>query len=210
MNSAYKNGLFIGVIILLSAGAFWVARTLPSSQPSKSSGSTGSLRCIPVYQSVLAGDTVTLSAFGGSGNYTWVAEDAEDSSGSGSIFTTRYTQGSVDGDPQRKPVVVRSGDDIAFCEVYVTEATFPQEATTPPLRCIPLYQALFQEQTARIVATGGSGTYTWSAGSSTPSSATGAVFNTTPQAGTVHHTVRISASGAIAECGIGVIQTPLP
>ncbi|MEK7600414.1 MAG: hypothetical protein AAB463_00445 [Patescibacteria group bacterium] len=210
MSSFSKKGLLTIAILLLSIGALWVVRILSHSTPSKSSGSTGNLHCSPIYQSVIAGDTVTLSATGGSGVYTWVAEDAEHGSGSGDTFTTRYMHGSVDGDPQRKPVVLQSGNDIAFCEVYVTEATFAQGATTPPLRCLPLYQTLFQGQEARIIATGGSGTYAWNTNSGNPASGTGTLFRVTPQEGTVHHTVRVSTSGHIAECGIGVIQTPLP
>lgn len=210
MSPSSRKTILVGAILLFSVGALWTARILSTSSPSRSSGSSGSLRCSPIYQSVIAGDTVTLSATGGSGVYTWVAEDAEQSSGSGSTFTTRYMHGSVDGDPQRKPIVLQSGDDIAFCEVYVTEATFAQGATTPPLRCLPLYQTVFQGQEARIIATGGTGTYTWSTNSGNPTGGTGTSFRTTPQAGTIHHAVRVSASGNIAECGIGVIQTPLP
>lgn len=210
MISFTQKNVLVVALLLLSAGGVWVARTLVESVPSESSGSSGSLRCSPLYQSVIAGDTVTLSASGGSGVYAWVAEDAEQNSGSGTTFTTRYMQGSIDGDPHRKPVVVQSGDDIAFCEVYVTEAAFPQEAATPPLRCVPLYQTLFQGQSARIFATGGGGAYAWNSQSTNPASGTGNTFTTTPQESVTHHSVRVSASGQFAECGIGVIQAPLP
>lgn len=154
--------------------------------------SQGSLICSPSSQSVAANQVASFSASGGSGSYTWYAPNSSQASGSGSYFHTSYSQ-SVFGS---QTVIVSSGSQTANCNVQITSV--PQS-----LICSPANQSVNTNQTANFTASGGSGSYTWSASNGSPSTGNGVFFSTSfVSAG--NYSVIVQSGGQSQTCNITV------
>ena len=72
------------------------------------------LSCAPLDQPAWTGDTVTFTAYGGDGYYSWYAPDGAPSSGWGNSFSVSYSSGG------RKDITVTSGGDTAVCRADVS------------------------------------------------------------------------------------------
>ena len=76
-----------------------------------------------------------------------------------------------------------------------------------PLTCTPVSQTVTRGQAANIFATGGAGTYAWSAPNSTPRAGGTSVFRTTPEtSGT--HIVTVTSGGVSQACTVVVQEVP--
>lgn len=73
------------------------------------------LSCATITPSVNVNEVAIFSANGGTGTYTWSAPGSATLSGSGTIFSTRYTTGGT------KTVTVTSGSQQVNCTVVVTQ-----------------------------------------------------------------------------------------
>jgi len=82
-------------------------------------------QCSPSTQTAFLDQTVSFTAVGGSGTYTWSAPDAVVTTGSGQGFSTRY---KVTG---TRTVTVTSGTENRTCEVVIQAEPTPT-TTTPP------------------------------------------------------------------------------
>lgn len=147
------------------------------------------LVCAPPNQTVGIGGAAQVSAVGGNGTYAWSAPGGTIASGNQVNFGTSYSTAGA------YTITVTSGSETATCQVDVTPP--------PPLVCAPVTQTVQVNQTAALSATGGTGTYAWTApGSSTPTG-TGGSFNTSyATAGT--NTVTVTSGSASATCQVTV------
>ena len=111
------------------------------------------LSCSPTNQTANINNLVSFTATGGTGNYSWSTFGGNPSGGYLQTFSTYYsTSGS-------KTVTVTSGNQTANCYVNVNEVVVPP--TT--LSCSPTNQTANVNQTVSFSATGGTGSYAWSA-----------------------------------------------
>lgn len=93
------------------------------------------LTCSPARQSVQVGQSVTLTADGGTGTYTWASADEVVRNTSNDSFTTRHNVAET------TTVVVTSGGESALCVIDVLSAAgtqnpivqYPQTGTYPGL-----------------------------------------------------------------------------
>lgn len=77
--------------------------------------SPAQLSCTTITPSVNVNEAAIFSANGGTGTYAWSAPGSATLSGSGTIFSTRYTTGGT------KTVTVTSGSQQVSCTVVVTQ-----------------------------------------------------------------------------------------
>lgn len=152
--------------------------------------------CAPPNQTVALGAPVNLSATGGSGGYTWAAPGSTTPSATGSSFTTSYqTEGNY-------AVTVSSSGDTTTC--YVTVQPPPPPT---PLVCTPPNQTVAIGVAANMSATGGTGTYSWSAPGGSNATGAGATFSTA-YATAGSYTVTVSSGAQTATCNVSVPQPP--
>ncbi len=151
------------------------------------------LTCSPVNQTASVNQNVSFSANGGTGSYSWSASGGNPSYGNGSGFNTSYsTSGS-------KVVTVTSGSQTANCYVNVTTVVPPQNLT-----CSPENQTVNVNQNANFSASGGSGTYYWSASGGNPVSGSSQNFSTSYSlAG--NKIVTVTSGSQTAYCYVNVI-----
>ncbi len=157
------------------------------------------LSCNPANQSVNTNSPANFSASGGNGTYSWSTNVGSDSgnpaSGTGINFTTAYSTAGY------KTVTVSSGSQTVACHVTVNEP--PQNTLT----CNPQNQSVYINSSANFSATGGTGTYNWSAGDGSPSTGVGSSFSTTY--GSVGaRTVTVSSGNQTATCNVIVNTQP--
>lgn len=150
------------------------------------------LRCTPATQTVQLNQVANLNATGGTGTYSWQAPAGTPSNGTGSAFATRYATSGT------KTVTVTSGTQSANCAVIVQPPV-----VQIPVVCNPNSQTVDINQSASLTATGGNGTFTWSAIGGTPSTGTGSAFATHySTSGT--KTVTVSSNGQSDTCTVVV------
>ncbi len=125
--------------------------------------STPAPTCSPSVQSAYLNVNVTISAGSGNGTFSWTGGGTP-ATGSGSSFTTKYSTTGV------KTVTVTSGGQSVGCDINVTVPPAPV--------CAPSLQSVQVGQSAGFTASSGSGAYSWSAPSGTPTSGTGSAFST--------------------------------
>jgi hypothetical protein len=90
--------------------------------------SSGSLSCSPAVQNVILGQTVAVSAFGGSGSYVWSSPDLSIINPNGSGFSANYASLGL------KTLTVTSAGLVASCAVNVLAGSVvPPPIVTPGL-----------------------------------------------------------------------------
>lgn len=158
------------------------------------SGNGGALTCSPSTQNATPGQTVLLTASGGSGTYSWVAPTGSPNSGTGSSFNSSFpSTGS--------PHTVRLTDStlgVVTCQVVVTAQ----------LSCAPATQTVEVNTPATLTGSNaGASGYSWSTNASaTPNSGTGASFRPAyPNPGTYLVTL---SSGSLSPVTCQVVVTP--
>jgi uncharacterized repeat protein (TIGR01451 family) len=153
------------------------------------------LSCNPQNQSVLVNGTANFSATGGTGIYSWSANGGSPANGSGANFSTSYSNAGS------KTVTVTSGSQTANCNVAVSE---PPVST---LSCNPQDQSVLVNGTANFSATGGTGSYSWSASGGSPITGNGSNFSTSySTAG--NKTVTVTSGNQTATCNVAVNEIP--
>jgi hypothetical protein len=145
------------------------------------------LACSAVPSPAVVGEPVNLSGSGGSGSYRWSSPHEPGLAGSGPSFTATFASNGT------KTVVVSAA----------LEATCPV-AVYWPLRCSLSSATLGQPVALR--ASGGTGVYSWSSATSSPSAASGPLFWTTfPWVGS--HFVTLESPPFSTSCEI-VVREP--
>lgn len=148
------------------------------------------LVCAPPQQTVAIGVPATATATGGTGTYSWAAPGGTVATGGGTNFTTSYpASGSY-------TMTVTSGTQTAQCNVTVP----PVE---PPLVCAPPSQTAAIGQIAPMSATGGNGTYSWSAPGGSTTTGTGAAFSTSYNAAGTY-TATVTSGSQSQQCTVTV------
>lgn len=152
------------------------------------------LVCAPSNQTVAVGAPAQMNATGGTGTYTWSAPGSQTPNGSGGSFTTTYeAEGSY-------TVTVTSGDATATCAVSVPPP--------PPLVCAPPDQTVNVGVMATMNATGGTGTYSWSAPGGSTAAGVGSTFSTS-YASSGSYVVTVGSGAQTATCRVSVPQPPV-
>ncbi len=157
---------------------------------------TTSLSCAPATQNVNTGSAASMTASGGSGTYSWSAPGGTPTTGTGGSFSSSYATTGT------KTVTVTSGAETATCQVVV--------ATAPTaLSCAPATQHVDIGVDVSLTASGGTGTYSWTASGGTPATGAGESFDTRySTAGT--KTVRVTSGSETATCQVIVDVPPTP
>jgi hypothetical protein len=151
------------------------------------------LVCAPPTQTAQAGQTVTVNAAGGTGSYNWSAPGGSTSTGTGASFSTSFASSGTN------TITVTSGQQTATCQVTVPPVV-PQLACTPPTQTVEI------GQTASVGATGGTGTYSWSAPGGSTTSGSGVSFNTS-YAAAGSYNITVTSGQQTATC---VANVPPP
>lgn len=153
------------------------------------------LTCSPLTSSVQTGSGVSFTAAGGSGAYTWTAQDGTTSSGNGNSFTTSFMAAGL------YDVLLRdtNGAQNRTCTVRVTDP--------PPTTCRPGQSNLAPGNQVTFVAGDGVAPHTWTApGTSSPGPVVQPTLTLTfPDEG--EFTIRVRDSGppvTEAECLVTV------
>jgi hypothetical protein len=149
------------------------------------------LVCAPPAQTVAIGQTANVSATGGTGTYAWSAPGGSTITGTGAAFGTSYAAAGSN------TITVTSGAQTATCLVNV-----PPPAP-PPLVCAPPTQTVAIGQAANVSATGGTGTYSWSAPGGTTPTGSGAAFGTS-YAAAGSNTITVTSGAQTASCQVNV------
>lgn len=147
--------------------------------------------CSPTAQTVIVGQTATLTAAGGGGTYTWSSPGSvAPQSGSGASYGVSY---AVSG---AHAVTLSDGTDTSDCTVVV-------EAL---LACTPALQEVGPGQAAQLRAAGGSGTYAWSSpGSDAPDTGAGATYTVT-YSSTGTKTITVTSGTQSEDCQASVVS----
>lgn len=133
----------------------------PHPTPYPTPGPHPSLECRPNYQRVDSGDRITFRAERGySSTYpyqqlTWRAVGGNPSSGTGTTFDTRFYTNSI---RETRRVTVSDGYRTATCTVRVE-----REERVEDLRISPTRRTIDSGERITFRATGGTGSYRWSA-----------------------------------------------
>ena len=154
---------------------------------------TPDLVCVPSSQTADINQVVYFSVSGATSTVTWSAPSGSPSTGSTTAFSTRYaTSGN-------KIVTATSGNRTANCSVFIREVT-------PNVVCAPQTQTVNINQFAFFNATGGNGTYSWTASGGNPTSGSTQSFSTR-YASSGTYTVTVSSAGRIDSCTVYVQPT---
>lgn len=121
--------------------------------------------CSPLNQTRYPNEVAVINAAGGDGTFSWNAAAGSPTSGSGSSFGVTYSAVGL------HDVVVTSAGLSATCKVNVI-------AQPTGLVCSPANQSAYVDQTVNLFASGGTGTYTWSAPNSSTTTGAGSAFST--------------------------------
>lgn len=155
-------------------------------------GSSG-VFCASPTGTILVGQPATFTATGGNGTFSWSATDLSISNPLGTSFTANYTTPGV------HLVTVSSNGQSATCAVSIQ----PAASTSGTLMCSPVTQTAIVGNPVNFTATGGNGTYVWSATDLTLVNPTGSSFRATyGSAGT--HVVTVTSGTETANCTVTV------
>ena len=128
-----------------------------------SMGQYAPLTCSPTTQTAYVGQSVVVTASGGAGGYSWFTPENNLSGMTGSSVTVVYQS------PGPRYVTVNAAGVSVNCQVNVISSgtvpgtTYYPVVTSGPVMCSPSTQTAAVGQTVTFSATGGDGTYTWSA-----------------------------------------------
>ncbi len=170
-------------VVVMSLGALSFAQTVTP------------LTCTVAQSSVATNQSVILTAAGGNGTYAWSGTNLNTTNPTGNQFAVSYPNTGV------YPVTVTSAGQTATCSVNVNTT-----AASGALMCTPAVQTINQGQTASVTASGGNGSYTWSASDLSISNPTGTGFSAT-YASPGLHTLVVTSNGNNATCAVNVIAT---
>ncbi len=183
-----------GTLVLSSAGQS------VNCNVAVTAATTGAVACMPPSGNITVGEPAVFTATGGNGTFTWSATDITVSNPVGTSFTATYNTPGV------HTVTVVSNGTSASCSVNILAAT------TGALMCSPAAQTAIVGQAVHFTATGGTGSYVWSATDLTLTNPVGSGFTATY--GTVGtHTVTVTSGAATASCLVTVTAattTPPP
>jgi len=192
------NKHIIAVLMLGAFGAFSLgamAQTVPA------------LTCSPGSSTILNGQSLVLTANGGIGGYVWSGPGATSTVITSNTFSGTYP------DPGSYMVTVSSGTQSANCFITVTASgSSTGGATNPVLSCSPANQSVTVGTLASVSASGGTGSYSWSAPDLIISNPVGSGFSasyTSPGIKTI--TLRSGSQAAI--CNVTVVgnaTVPVP
>jgi uncharacterized repeat protein (TIGR01451 family) len=130
---------------------------------------TPNVVCAPSTQSVQVNATANFAVVGGTGTYAWSAPSGSPESGSGSSFSTRYSEVG------NKTVTVTSGTKQATCQVSVT--------APPPPPAPQLDLAVTKQVNPSLVVVGQTADFTMTVTNRTSVIATGVVYSDTLPSG---------------------------
>lgn len=171
-------------VLAMSFGALGFAQTVTPVTCTVNSASVGT------------NQAAVITAAGGNGTYTWSGTNLNVTNNNGTQFAVSYPNAGV------YAVTVTSGGQSGTCNVNVVTNT----VATGTLMCSPVVQTVNVGQTASVSATGGNGTYTWSATDLSITNPNGTGFSASyPSPGL--HTLTVSSNGAVSNCAINVIGT---
>lgn len=156
------------------------------------------LGCSVNLSSVGVNQVATLTATGGSGVYVWSGQNLNITNSAGSQFAVSYPNAGTYW------VTVSSAGQTSTCNVYVTAS-----ASTGNLVCSPAVQNVMLGQTATFSASGGNGSYTWSASDLTIANPYGSGFSAS-YASTGLKTLMVSSAGLVATCATNVLTNGIP
>ncbi len=173
--------LTAGAVLAMSAGSLGFAQTVTP------------VTCTVANSSVSTNQPTIITASGGNGTYAWSGTNLTATNATGNQFAVSYpTVGTY-------TVNVTSGGQTGSCTVNVT--TTPSAGT---LMCSPAVQTVMLGTAASVSATGGNGTYAWSASDLSISNPGGSGFSAN-YASAGLHTLTVTSNGATANCSINVI-----
>ncbi|MDR3571591.1 MAG: hypothetical protein P4L81_05375 [Candidatus Pacebacteria bacterium] len=168
-------------VVGLSIGAISFAQT------------TVPVTCSMASSSVNVNQVNILTATGGNGTYSWSGPNLNVTNSAGSKFAVSYpTAGTY-------PITVSSAGSSAVCNVSVVGTV-----STGNLYCSPAAQNLTVGQTATVSASGGNGTYTWSAPDLNITNPNGSGFSAN-YASTGLKTLTVTSGGLTATCAVNVL-----
>lgn len=143
---------------------------------------------------VNANQAAIFTAAGGSGTYVWSGPNLNITNASGAQFAVSYPAAGT------YPITVTSAGLSATCNLTVVAAT------TGALVCAPGTQNITLGQTVRFNATGGNGTYVWSAPDLVITNPNGSGFSAS-YASTGLKTVTVTSNGAVDTCAVNVFAS---
>ncbi len=146
--------------------------------------------CVPATQTRNINQSANFSATGGNGTFTWSAPGGSRTSGTGSSFDTSYSTIGT------KIVTVTSNGRTDTCTVIV-------QNDFQPVVCVPDFQTVNIDQRVDFTATGGNGTFVWSAPGGNPSTGSTAAFNTRYSTSGLK-TVTVTSGGFTDICSVQV------
>lgn len=136
---------------IIAVTAFVLLATIPAT----SFAADPILTCTPSTANVAIGQQITFTASGGNGTYAWNAPSMVTQTGS--QLTVYYPLSGTSS------VIVSSGGQTAICNV-----TIAGPVGIPTLSCGPLTRTVAIGANTTFTATGGTGSYVWSAPQMTP------------------------------------------
>jgi uncharacterized repeat protein (TIGR01451 family) len=172
-----KKAILFGLVGILLASLVGGAFATPAQAAVYYPG----LYCSPSVQSAASGQWVSF--FAGytnapqmNGSLTWTAVGGYPQTGSGATFGTQFYTSSIN---EIRVVSVTDGYSTATCTVFVYGS--PATPTPTPfltLRCSPSSISVKSGREVTLRATGGNGSYSWSAPEGTPTYGSGSSFDT--------------------------------
>lgn len=170
-----------------------------AAYPIASFAADPALTCSPSSANVAVGQQVTFTASGGNGTYSWNAPGMATQSGSSLTVYYPWSGGSF--------LTVSSGNQTAVCNVTITGSVLGDST----LSCGPLTRSVAVGVRTTFAASGGTGSYVWTAPQMTPQ--TGSTLTVYyPYAG--NSSVTVTSGGQSTTCLIaitgGTSGTPSP
>jgi heme exporter protein D len=185
----YISGTIALAMFLVLAGA-----------PSAEAQTANTLMCLPLSSNVLVGQNVTLQAVGGDGNYIWSAAGMTPQAGS-SLTVNYATVGNAS-------ISVTSGGQTATCQISILAGDNTGLVLgSGTLSCGPATRSVLPSQITTFTATGGTGSYVWTAPQmAAQSGATLSVFY--PIAGS--SSVTVTSGAESATCLVTILGATTP
>jgi hypothetical protein len=173
-----------------------------NAQLTAGAASSTVLTCATPLNTVFVGQPATFTAQGGALGATlaWSASDLTLNNPTGSGFTVNYAT------PGIHMVSVSSSGQSATCAVSVQPAAV---TGTSPTLCTPATQTVMAGAQASFTASGGNGSYIWSASDLTLVNPVGSGFSAS-YAGAGLHTVTVSSGGTSSSCQVNVLSATTP